>query len=218
MSAETQQDDAPAPEAPSPPPQRAKRGRALDKAAAEAHVVHTYDDIEEYDNELPNWWLYTLYGAMVFALGYFFWYEVLHAGPNQQQSYEASRVEDRRRDAERARRMGAMNDDGLRTLSHDAATVAQGRTLFTQNCVACHRADGGGLIGPNLTDNQWIHGGEPVRIFRVVSEGVVTKGMPAWGAQLGADRTLSVVAYLLTLRNTNVAGGKAPQGDVYAGN
>jgi cytochrome c oxidase cbb3-type subunit 3 len=155
---------------------------------------------------------------MVFALGYYFWYEVLHAGPSQQQSYEASRVEDRRRDAERARRMGAMNDDGLRTLSHDAATVEQGRALYAQNCAACHRADGGGQIGPNLTDNQWIHGGAPLRVFRTVNEGVAAKGMPAWGAQLGPDRTMSVVAYLLTLRNTNVAGGKAPQGDVYAGN
>lgn len=195
-----------------------KRGRAVDKAGSETRVVHTYDDIEEYDNELPNWWLYTLFGAMVFALGYFFWYEVLHAGPSQQQTYEASRVEDRRREAERARRMGAMNDEGLRTLSHDAATVEQGRALFTQNCAACHRADGGGQIGPNLTDNQWIHGGTPLRVFRTVSEGIAAKGMPAWGAQLGPDRTMSVVAYLLTLRNTNVAGGKAPQGDVYAGN
>ena len=200
------------------PERHGKRGRAVDMAGTEARVVHAYDDIEEYDNELPNWWLYTLFGAMVFALGYYFWYEVLHAGPSQQQTYEASRVEDRRRDAERARRLGAMNDDGLRTLSHDAATVEQGRALYVQNCVACHRADGGGLIGPNLTDNQWIHGGEPLRVFRTVSEGVAAKGMPAWGAQLGPDRTMSVVAYLLTLRNTNVAAGKAPQGDVSAGN
>ena len=202
----------------SAPERHGKRGRAVDMAGTEARVVHSYDDIEEYDNELPNWWLYTLFGAMVFALGYYFWYEVLHAGPSQQQTYEASRVEDRRRDAERARRMGAMNDDGLRTLSHDAATVEVGRALYAQNCVACHRADGGGLIGPNLTDNQWIHGGEPLRVFRTVSEGIAAKGMPAWGAQLGPDRTMSVVAYLLTLRNTNVAAGKAPQGDVYAGN
>ncbi|MFO0630864.1 MAG: c-type cytochrome, partial [Polyangiales bacterium] len=175
-------------------------------------------DIEEYDNELPNWWLYTLFGAMVFALGYYFWYEVLHAGPGQQQAYEASRVEDRRRDAERARRLGAMNDDGLRTLSHDSATVAQGREVFTTNCVACHRADAGGQIGPNLTDNQWLHGGAPVQIFRTVSEGVPAKGMPAWGSPLGPDRTMAVVAYLLTLRNTNVANGKPAQGEVYSGN
>lgn len=206
------------PEVAPAPAKRAPRGRAAQEVGAEAHVVHSYDDIEEYDNELPNWWLYTLFGTIVFGLGYFFWYQVLRAGPSIQQNYEASRVEDRRRDAERARRMGAMNDEGLRTLSHDATTVAQGLAIYTANCVACHRADGGGLIGPNLTDNQWIHGGEPVRIFRTVSEGVAAKGMPAWGAQLGPDRTLSVVAYILTLRNTNAAGGKAPQGDVYAGN
>lgn len=199
------------------PIKKAPRGRAAEQAGSEARVVHTYDDIEEYDNELPNWWLYTLFGAMVFSIGYFFWYEVLRAGPSQQQSYEASRVEDRRRDAERARRMGSMSADSLRTLSRDTSTVAQGRELYNQNCVACHRADGGGLIGPNLTDNRWVHGGDALRILRTVSEGVAAKGMPAWGAQLGPDRTLSVVAYLLTLRNTNAAGGKAPEGEVYAG-
>lgn len=197
---------------------RAPRGRAAQSQGEEARVVHTYDDIEEYDNELPNWWLYSLFGTVVFAIGYYFWYQVLHAGPTQQQSYEASRVEDRRRDAERARRLGAINDGALRTLSQDRTTVAQGLALYTTNCLACHRGDGGGLIGPNLTDNQWIHGGEPVRIFRTVSEGVAAKGMPAWGAQLGPERTMAVVAYLLTLRNTNASGGKAPQGEVYAGN
>ena len=220
MSMEPTKDEAPKKEPASesanePPP---KRSRAREKVAAEARVVHSYDDIEEYDNALPNWWLYTLFSTMVFALGYFFWYQVLRAGPNQWQSYEASRVEDRRREAERARRLGAMNDDALRALARDSATVAQGREAYNTNCAACHRADGGGQIGPNLTDNQWLHGGEPVRIFRTVSEGVAARGMPAWGAPLGQDRTMAVVAYLLTMRNTNVANGKAPQGDVYAGN
>lgn len=178
-------------------------------------VVHRYDDIEEFDNHLPNWWLITLYGAVVFAIGYWFHYEVFHSGPSSRESYEQSVAADRRHAAEMARRAGAMTDDALVTLSHDPATVATGRQIFTTNCVACHGANAGGIIGPNLTDNAWLHGGRPTQIFHTVMEGVPARGMVAWGPQLGDERVQSVVAYVLTLRNTNVAGGKAPQGDVF---
>jgi mono/diheme cytochrome c family protein len=95
--------------------------------------------------------------------------------------------------------------------------IEKGRQVFEKmNCVACHTANGGGNIGPNLTDNAWIHGGRATQIYRVVLEGVPAKGMVAWGPQLGDERVQSVVAYVLTLRNTNVPGGKAPQGDVIA--
>lgn len=178
----------------------------------EDRVVHEYDGIEEYDNHLPNWWLITLYGAIVFAVFYWFHYEVLHTGPSLAQSYETSVAADRRAAADRARRAGAMTDDALLALSRDPATVQVGRGVFAQNCVACHAANGGGGIGPNLTDGAWIHGGRPTVILRTVNEGVLAKGMPAWGPQLGLDRVQSVVAYVLTLRDTNVPGGKAPQG------
>lgn len=183
----------------------------------EDKVIHTYDGIEEYDNHLPNWWLYTLYGAVIFALGYFVYYEVLKIGPNQMAEYNLSMQADRRAAAERARRAGSVTATSLIALSRDTSTVTQGRTVFTQNCVACHRADGGGNIGPNLTDDRWLHGGSPTQIFHTVAEGVPEKGMPAWGAPLGDERTQAVVAFLLSVRNTNVAGGKAPQGEAYAG-
>jgi cytochrome c oxidase cbb3-type subunit 3 len=181
------------------------------KSPDEDRVVHTYDGIEEYDNRLPRWWLATLYGAMVFALVYWFHYEVLHTGPSIAESYERSVVADRRAAADRARRAGAMTDEALVLFSRDPITVRGGRGVFAQNCVACHAANGGGGIGPNLTDGAWLHGARPTEILRTVNEGVLTKGMPAWGPQLGLDRVQSVVAYVLTLRDTNVPGGKAPQ-------
>ncbi len=185
------------------------------KGAYEDKVVHAYDDIEEFDNHLPNWWLVTLYGAVVFAIGYWFHYEVFHSGPTSNEAYEQSVAVDRRAAAARARAAGAMTDDALVTLSHDTASVAAGQQIFTTNCVACHAANAGGIIGPNLTDNAWIHGGRPTQIFQTVLNGVPAKGMVAWGPQLGMERVQNVVAYVLTLRNTNVAGGKAPQGDVF---
>jgi len=80
-------------------------------------------------------------------------------------------------------------------------------------CSPCHRADGGGTIGPNLTDEFWVHGGAPDKIWKTVHDGVVPKGMIAWGPILGEQKVASVVAYVLTLKNTHVAGGKAPEGD-----
>jgi cytochrome c oxidase cbb3-type subunit 3 len=186
--------------------------RTPPRSGYEDRVVHTYDDIEEYDNRLPNWWLATLFGAMVFALGYWFHYEVLHTGPTIAESYEQSVAADRRAAADRARLAGSMTDETLTALSRDPSTVQVGRGVFTQSCVACHAGNGGGGIGPNLTDSAWLHGSRPTRILATINEGVLARGMPAWGPQLGLERVQAVVAYVLTLKDTNVPGGKAPQG------
>jgi len=192
------------------------RTKVLHGTAAEPQdtVVHSYDGIEEYDNHLPNWWLFTLFATIVFGIGYYFHYEVLQSGPNQMAVYEASVAADRAEAAARARRMGALTDATFVTLSRDPATLRAGQAVFMAQCVACHGPNGGGTIGPNLTDNAWIHGARPTVMYRTITEGVAARGMPAWGPQLGEERTQAVTAYLLTLRNTNVPGGKAPQGDV----
>ncbi len=180
----------------------------------EDRVVHEYDGIEEYDNHLPRWWLATLYGAVVFALVYWFHYQVFQSGASIQQSFEASMAADRRAAAERVRRAGTITDDALLTLARDPSTLAAGRAQFASTCVVCHGAQGGGGIGPNLTDSAWLHGRRPTQIMHTIMEGVPAKGMQAWGTQLGMERVLAVAAYITTLRDTNVPGGKAPQGDV----
>jgi cytochrome c oxidase cbb3-type subunit 3 len=98
-------------------------------------------------------------------------------------------------------------------MSHTPTAVESGRQVFASTCAACHRADGGGNIGPNLTDAYWLHGSKPENIYSCVHDGVPNKGMPTWGPVLGEDKVETVVAYVLTLRNTNVPGGKAPQGE-----
>ncbi len=174
-------------------------------------VVHAVDDIEEYDNRLPNWWLITFYATIIFAVGYFFHYQML-GGEGSVAAYEREMQPVWAAEAARMRAAGAVTPAMLAALSRDSNTVAQGRTAFTTNCVACHAANGGGGIGPNLTDNAWIHGGAPDVIYRTITNGVLNKGMPAWGAQLGAERVQAITAFLLTIKNTNVAGGRAAQG------
>jgi cytochrome c oxidase cbb3-type subunit 3 len=91
--------------------------------------------------------------------------------------------------------------------------VEDGKQVFVSTCAACHRADGGGNIGPNLTDEFWIHGDKPQDIWSTVHNGIPAKGMPTWGPQIGEAKVASVVAYVLSIRNTNVPNGKAPQGE-----
>jgi cytochrome c oxidase cbb3-type subunit 3 len=173
---------------------------------------HVYDDIVEHDNELPLWWQLTLYGAVVFALVYWFGRR-FEAIPSPAQAYETEIAAQRAAAAEHAR-SSPVSSEMLATLARDAATVAQGKELFVTTCAPCHRADGGGSIGPNLTDEYWIHGDSPAEIYRTAYDGVPAKGMPTWGPVLGDQRIATVVAFVLSIKNSNVAGGKAPQGEL----
>lgn len=171
-------------------------------------VLHIYDDIEEMDNHLPRWWLFILWTSIVFAFGYWFYYHVSGTGPGSLEVYKAEATEAARKAASGK----PTSDETLLALMQDPLAVDQGKTQFTQQCAACHGQKGEGLIGPNLTDEFWLHGGKPMDIHKTVAEGVVAKGMPAWERTLGAERVRSIVAYVLTLKNTRVPG-KAPQGE-----
>lgn len=178
-----------------------------------APIVHEYDGIQEQDNNLPRWWLWTFYGAILFSTGYWFHYHTFGNGAHPMAAYEAEQAATRAVEAERIKKAGAVTPEMLATLSKDASTVKQGKEVFTTTCASCHGPNGGGGIGPNLTDDSWLHGGAPDKIYTTIKDGYLTKGMPAWGPQLGEERVRAAAAYVLSIKNTNVAGGKAPQGD-----
>jgi cytochrome c oxidase cbb3-type subunit 3 len=119
-------------------------------------------------------------------------------------------------EAERARARGTIDDAMLSAIAKDPATLAQGKDVFVSTCSPCHKPDGGGNIGPNLTDAYWIHGNRPTDIYKTVTDGIPAKGMPTWTPVLGEQRVEAVVAYVLSIENTNVPGGKAPQGELAA--
>jgi cytochrome c oxidase cbb3-type subunit III len=172
-------------------------------------VKHVFDGIEEHDNRLPNWWLGIMWGTMLFAFGYWFYYQSSGYGPDQRAVYEAEVAELKRVQEKNA---PALDDNALAALVQDLPAVEQGKQLFAQQCAACHAAGGQGLIGPNLTDGFWLHGAKPVEIHKTIADGVVAKGMPAWKPTLGPDRVKQLTAYVLTLKGTNVPG-KEPQGE-----
>jgi len=175
--------------------------------AIQGDIVHEYDGIEEADNQLPLWWLATFFGAVAFALGYWELYEVWHVAPSTSEIYAAEQ-------SDRIAGSGPITDDVLVTLADDPGTVAAGEHTFETTCVACHGDHAQGNIGPNLTDDRWLHGGAPSDVFHTVHDGVAARGMPQWGPVLGERGVRSVVAYVLTLRDTNVAG-RPPEGTVY---
>ncbi len=174
-------------------------------------LTHEFDGIQEFDNRLPNWWLWIMWGSMVFALLYWLVFHTLELRDLPRADFETSMQV--AQEAELARMAAAgMNDETLWAMSQMDTKVAEGREIFSKHCVACHLDQGQGMVGPNLTDNVWIHGCKPMDLLNTVYEGVAAKGMPAWLNQLGPTRAQSAVAYVLTLRNTNVPG-KAPEGE-----
>jgi cytochrome c oxidase cbb3-type subunit III len=171
-------------------------------------VVHVYDDIEEEDNRLPNWWVAILIGSIVFSFGYWFVYHTAKLRPQPREVYE------QRVAALLEARIAAnpTSPEAIVALSRDPEAMAVGAEVFRTTCAACHGLQGEGVIGPNLTDRYWIHGNRPEDLLKAVTEGFVSKGMPAWGPMIGPERSIRVAAYVITLRDTDVPG-KEPQGE-----
>lgn len=179
----------------------------------DAPVVHEYDGIEECDNHLPTWWLWTLYGAIIFSVGYWFHYHTFKTGLGPTAAYEVDDKAYKEAEAEKMKKAGTVTPELLVKMSKDEAILKTGKEVFTANCVSCHLANGGGSVGPNLTDPFWIHGGAPEKIYKTIKEGVPAKGMLTWGPIIGEEKVRAATAYVITLKNTNVAGGKEAQGD-----
>ncbi|MGD9546890.1 MAG: cbb3-type cytochrome c oxidase N-terminal domain-containing protein [Candidatus Krumholzibacteriia bacterium] len=174
-------------------------------------MEHEYDGIQEFDNRLPNWWMWIMWGSMVFALFYWVVFHTLELRPLPVERFDAVMLQAQEEQLARAEAAGISNET-LMMMTEIPARVAEGRDLWVKHCVACHLDRGQGSVGPNLTDGFWIHGCEPMQMLKVVREGVAAKGMPAWMNQLGPTRTQTVLAYVLTLRGTEVPG-KAPEGN-----
>lgn len=161
---------------------------------------HVFDGIQEYDKRLPNWWLVTLYGAIVFWVGFWFYYERAHLGPGnaEQLERELAVIE-----AARLAAAPAVDDSSLWKMSRNTVFVDAGRATFNSTCASCHSDKLTGGIGPNLLDRLWIHGGRPTEIYRTVTDGVLVKGMPAWGPVLGGKKVSEVAAYILNHHQEN---------------
>lgn len=175
---------------------------------------HEYDGIRELDSQVPPWFLWLFYLTIAFAVFYMLDYHVFSSSPLQDEEYQ---LQVQQADIERAALMksGAFLNEESVTLLTDQAALDAGKQIFTTNCVACHAADGGGLVGPNLTDDYWIHGGGIKNIFKVIKYGVVAKGMISWQSQLNPKQMQDVASYIISLHGTTPANPKQPEGTVW---
>lgn len=177
---------------------------------------HEYDGIQEYDNPMPRWWLWIFYATIVYSVLYGLNVPGIGPGRGRIADYEAEVAAAGARRADLAAAMPEVTESGLQALAADPAAVTAGRTVYAQMCVACHGPEGGGGIGPNLTDDAWLHGGSAVAIHTTIAEGVLAKGMPAWGTMLRPEQVDAVTAFVLGLRGTSPPNAKAPEGVVEA--
>lgn len=180
---------------------------------ADIMLDHDYDGIKELDNALPPWWKYGFYITIFIAIFYLLKFEVWHTGMNPTEEYNSEMVEAK---IETDAYLASMkeNVDESSVVMLDAAGIASGKILFTKTCVACHTENGGGGVGPNLTDNYTIHGAAIQDIFKTIKYGYPDKGMQSWQSNFSPVEMQQLASYVKSLSNTNVAGGKAPQGDL----
>lgn len=176
---------------------------------------HNYDGIKELDNNLPPWWLYGFYATIIFGVIYMVRYHIFNAD-DQFAEYEIEYAEAQRAIEEYKRTAKNLVDINTVEVLTEASDLNAGQKIFETNCVVCHMADGGGGIGPNLTDNYWILGGGIKNIFKTVSEGGRDgKGMVAWKQSLKPLEIAQVSSYLLQFQGTTPANPKDAEGDIW---
>lgn len=175
---------------------------------------HDFDGIRELNNSVPPWFNWLFYGTIIIGIVYMINYHVIGSGQVMVDEYlnEVKIANDKR---EELIRTGAFINENTVTLLSDAADLDKGKQIYTTNCLQCHGPDGGGIVGPNLTDKNWIHGGGIKNVFKIVTEGVPAKGMVSWKTLLTPKQIQQVSSYVLTFQGTTPVTGKPPEGEIW---
>lgn len=181
---------------------------------ADVLLDHDYDGIKELDNSLPPWWKYGFYVTIVVGIIYLFNFHVSGTGKNPEQEYAAEMEAGKKQEEIYKAKTKDLVDENNVTLA-DASGIAAGKGLYTQSCVACHGSNGEGGIGPNLTDEYWIHGGSLNDIYKTIKIGYPEKGMQSWQSMFSPVQIKELTSFVRSLRGTKPANPKDPQGNLY---
>ena len=185
------------------------------EAEGEIILDHNYDGIKELDNKLPPWWLYLFYATIIFGVVYLVRFHI-YGDYDQELEYEQEVAAAQLAIEEYKKTAKDLVDATTVELLTDASDLNAGKAIFETNCAVCHMADGGGGIGPNLTDEYWILGGGIKNVFNTVSEGGrAGKGMVPWKQSLKPSEIAQVSSYVLGFQGTTPANPKAPEGDIW---
>ena len=180
---------------------------------ADIALDHEYDGIRELDNRLPPWWLYGFYATIIFGVVYLWRYHVSYSAPLSKEEFEIAVNKADEEVKVYLAQKGESVDENSITISVDAADLAEGKKVYTAACVACHKDDGGGMVGPNLTDDHWLHGGDIRSVFKTIKYGI--NAMPQWQTSYSNKQIAQVASYVMSLRGTNPPGAKAAEGQLF---
>jgi len=175
---------------------------------------HNYDGIRELDNNLPPWWLAGFYISIIFAVVYLLRYHVFQSAPLQKEEYKMEMAQAKEEKEEYLKTAANLVDASNVTMVEEESRLQKGKQIFLDKCAVCHQKDGGGQVGPNLTDDYWIHGSKISDVFETVKYGVPEKGMVPWADQLSPADMQNVASYVLTLWGTEPSDPKEPQGEL----
>lgn len=182
---------------------------------ANIDLGHNYDGIRELDNRLPPWWLYGFYITIIFGCIYLYRYHVAQSAPLSKEELAISLEKAAIEKEEYLKKSANKVDENTVVYLKDAADLEAGKKVFTTMCAACHLADGGGSVGPNLTDNYWIHGGGIKDIFKTLKYGWPEKGMKSWKDDYTPQQLAQIASYVKSLQGTKPAKPKEPQGVLF---
>lgn len=175
-------------------------------------MEHAYDGILELDNPTPPWFMGLFYSTIAFGIVYLLIFHVFGGGDLQIAEYTREvAIAEVQRAAYIKKVAGSINENTV-ALTTDAKSLESGKALYLQSCVACHGQQGQGGVGPNLTDEYWLHGGSPKAVFHTISEGLPEKGMMSWKKQLNPLQVQQVVSFIHSLKGSKPAGAKEAQG------
>lgn len=175
---------------------------------------HDFDGIKELDSKIPPWFSWLFIITIIFAAYYMIDYHIVGSGQVQYEEY-TQEVKMATLEREALIKSGAFVNEETVELLTDVNELNSGKAIYDANCIACHAIDGGGIVGPNLTDDYWIHGGGIKNIFKVIKYGVVEKGMIAWQTQLNPNQMQEVASYIMSLHGTTPAAPKQPEGEIW---
>ncbi len=178
-------------------------------------IDHAYDGIKELNNPVPAWFNFLFFGTMIFAAAYLFYYHIGGYGDLQDTEYEKEMAKAQVEKAAYLEKSANTIDENSVKFDNTPSVLADGKTIFTTNCVVCHGDKGQGIIGPNLTDEYWLHGEGINNVFKTIKYGVPEKGMISWEKNLNPKQISAVANFILSLKGTNPAGAKSPQGEKY---
>jgi cytochrome c oxidase cbb3-type subunit 3 len=184
-------------------------------AAYEDKVLdHDVDGIREYDNPLPGWLMAIWWGSVVFSILYLGFYALAFGPSSMEAEFRAEEVADRAvlQAYYDANPLVPPSSEEILAGAADEAVLAVGRERFLKNCAACHGNLAQGLIGPNLTDDYWLHGGQVSQIFTILVKGVPTKGMPPWGRAIAPEEISALASYIRSLQGSDPPDAKGPEG------